>query len=167
MTICNELGLDMSQFEFTKPEQFYGVSTAGVLGWGVGAALGAKLAAPKRTVIGDVGDGSYMFGVPEAGHWVSRKMNLPVLYVVWNNSRWNAVQSATRGVYPDGWSVKTNNFPFSDLVAEPGLRDDLPGRRRLRRARRGPGAGAGGASSARCTPCKVEKRQALLNIIGA
>ena len=91
---------------------FYGVSTAGVLGWGVGAALGAKLAVPDRTVIACIGDGSYMFGVPEAGHWVSRKMNLPVLYLVWNNSRWNAVASATRSVYPDGWAVRTSHkFP--------------------------------------------------------
>ena len=36
-----------------------------------------------------------MFGVPEAGHFVSRKMSLPVLFVVWNNARWNAVKSAT------------------------------------------------------------------------
>ena len=165
-TICNELGLDMSQFEFTKPEHFYGVSTAGVLGWGIGATVGAKLAMPNRTVIGCVGDGSYMFGVPEAGHWVSRKMNLPVLYVVWTNSRWNAVQGATRGVYPDGWSVKTDNFPFSDLG--PSLDFEM-----ICQAAGGYGervedpAEVPAAIQRALHAVKVEKRQALLNIIGA
>jgi acetolactate synthase-1/2/3 large subunit len=165
-TFTSELGLDMSQFEFTKPEQYYGVSTAGVLGWGVGATIGAKLAMPNRTVIGCVGDGSYMFGVPEAGHWVSRKMNLPVLYVVWNNSRWNAVQGATRGVYPEGWASKTNNFPFSDL--SPPLDFEM-----ICQAAGGYGERVEepdqvpGAIERALHAVKVEKRQALLNIVGA
>ncbi|HWO73722.1 MAG TPA: thiamine pyrophosphate-requiring protein [Dehalococcoidia bacterium] len=165
-TIISELGVDMSQFEFTDPKQYYGVSTAGVLGWGVGAALGAKLAAPERTVIACIGDGSYMFGVPEAGHWVSRKMNLPVLFVVWNNSRWNAVAGATRSVYPEGWSVKTNNFPFSDL--SPSLDFEM-----VCQAAGGYGervedpAEVPAALERALHAVKVEKRQALLNIVGA
>ena len=164
--IVSELGLDVSQFEFTKPDQFYGVSTAGVLGWGVGAGLGAKLAAPEKTVISCIGDGSYMFGVPEAGHWVSRKMNLPVLFVVWNNSRWNAVAGATRGVYPDGWSVKTNNFPFSDL--SPSLDFEM-----VCQSAGGYGervedpAEVPAAIERALHAVRVEKRQALLNIVGA
>jgi acetolactate synthase-1/2/3 large subunit len=166
MTICSELGLDMSQFEFTQPQQYYGVSTAGVLGWGVGAALGAKLAAPDRTVVATIGDGSYMFGVPEAGHWVSRKMNLPVLYIVWNNSRWNAVASATRSVYPDGWQEKTKTFPFSDL--SPALDFEM-----ICQAAGGYGERVDdpvqvpAALERALHAVRVEKRQALLNILGA
>ncbi|HEY7466619.1 MAG TPA: thiamine pyrophosphate-requiring protein [Dehalococcoidia bacterium] len=166
MTICSELGLDMSQFEFTQPQQYYGVSTAGVLGWGVGAALGAKLAAQDRTVVATIGDGSYMFGVPEAGHWVSRKMNLPVLYIVWNNSRWNAVASATRSVYPDGWQEKTKTFPFSDL--SPALDFEM-----ICQAAGGYGervddpAQVPAALERALHAVRVEKRQALLNIVGA
>jgi acetolactate synthase-1/2/3 large subunit len=165
-TIISELGLDMTQFEFTKPEQYYGVSTAGVLGWGVGAALGCKLAAPDRTVVATIGDGSYMFGVPEAGHWVSRKMNLPVLYVVWNNSRWNAVQTATRAVFPEGWQEKTTTFPFSDL--SPALDFE-----RICEAAGGYGervedpAELPAAFERALHAVKVEKRQALLSIVGA
>jgi acetolactate synthase-1/2/3 large subunit len=165
-TVVSELGLDVTQFEFTKPDQYYGVSTAGVLGWGVGAGLGAKLAMPNKTVMACVGDGSYMFGVPEAGHWVSRKMNLPILYVVWNNSRWNAVQGATRGVYPDGHAVKNNNFPFSDLG--PSLDFEM-----ICQAAGGYGERVEdpdqvmGAFERALHAVKVEKRQALLNIVGA
>jgi acetolactate synthase-1/2/3 large subunit len=166
MTLISELGLDMTQFEFTDPAQYYGVSTAGVLGWGVGAALGCKLAAPERTVVATIGDGSYMFGVPEAGHWVSRKMNLPVLYVICNNQRWNAVQTATRGVYPEGWQEKTTTYPFSDL--SPNLDFEM-----ICRAAGGYGervedpADVPAAFERALHAVRVEKRQALLNIIGA
>jgi len=166
MTIISELGLDNTLFEFTDPAQYYGVSTAGVLGWGVGAALGCKLAAPERTVVATIGDGSYMFGVPEAGHWVSRKMNLPVLYVIWNNQRWKAVQTATRSVFPDGWQEKTTTYPFSDL--SPNLDFEM-----VCQAAGGYGervedpAELPAAFERALNAVKVEKRQALLNIIGA
>jgi acetolactate synthase-1/2/3 large subunit len=166
MTFVNELGLDVTQFEWETPEEFYGVSTAGVLGWGVGAGLGAKLAAPNRTIVAAVGDGSYMFGVPEAGHFVSRKMNLPVLFVVWNNARWNAVVGATRGVYPEGHAVTSGNFPFTDLgpsieyhkvcEAAGGYGELVEDPAQVR-----------GAFERALHAVRVEKRQALLNIVGA
>jgi acetolactate synthase-1/2/3 large subunit len=110
-----EHGMDSTQFEFDAPQQFYRVPSAGVLGWAVGASLGAKLAAPERTVIACMGDGSYYFGVPSAGHWLSRNMNLPVLYIVWNNASWMSVSSATSDLYPDGWASHGRENPFSDL----------------------------------------------------
>jgi acetolactate synthase-1/2/3 large subunit len=110
-----EHGMDPSQFEFTQPDQFYRVPSAGVLGWAVGAALGAKLAAPEKTVIACMGDGSYLFGVPSAGHWLSRNMNLPVLYIVWDNARWGSVTAATRDIYPQGHASRTGEYAFSDL----------------------------------------------------
>jgi acetolactate synthase-1/2/3 large subunit len=115
MIIVNELGLDHSFFKSNVPGSYFSYPPAGVLGWGIGAGLGAKLAARDKTVVTCVGDGSYMFGVPEASHWISRQMNLPMLTIVWNNSQWGAVAGATRGVYPDGWAAKNNNFVFSDL----------------------------------------------------
>ncbi|MBV9580728.1 MAG: thiamine pyrophosphate-requiring protein [Chloroflexi bacterium] len=113
--ILNEIGLDTSQFAFEQPGTFFSVSQAGVLGWGIGAALGARLAAPDKTVVTCVGDGSYMFGVPSAAHWAARRYDLPVLIIVWNNAKWSAVESATRTVYPEGWAARTRSFPFSDL----------------------------------------------------
>ncbi len=164
--IVNELGLDINQFELSKTGQFYGVSTAGVLGWGIGAALGVKLAARDKTVISCVGDGSYMFGVPSAAHWVSRKMNLPVLYIVWNNSQWGAVANATRGVYPDGWSAKTNSYPFSDL--SPSLDFEMECQAAGGYGERVEDPAEVPAAIERALHAvRVEKRQALLNIVGA
>jgi len=113
--LVDELGCDVGQLTLEGPSRFFGVSQAGVLGWGLGAALGAKLAAPDRTVVGIVGDGSYLFGVPTTAHWAARRYDLPVLYLVWNNAKWRAVEGATRMVYPDGWAARSGSFAFSDL----------------------------------------------------
>lgn len=162
--VVNELGLDTSQFRFTEPATFFGVSAAGVLGWGMGASLGAKLAAPDRTVIACIGDGSYLFGAPTAAHWVSRRMGLPVLYLVWNNAQWGAVAGATRGVYPDGWAVRTGSFPFSDL--SPSLDLEL-----ICKAAGGFGervedpADLPGALERALHAVRAEGRQALLNLV--
>jgi acetolactate synthase I/II/III large subunit len=164
--ILNELGFDTSQFELDQPDTYFGVSTAGVLGWGVGAALGAKLAAPEKTVVCGVGEGSYIFGAPEAGHWLSRRLSLPVLYVVWNNSEWAAVSQATRAVYPDGWAVRTGAGPFSDL--SPSLDFEAICRSAGGYGERVEDPEQVPAALERALHAvKVEGRQALLNVVGS
>ena len=47
--VINELGLDVSQFGFERPGTYFGAPAPGILGWSLGAALGAKLAAMANT----------------------------------------------------------------------------------------------------------------------
>ena len=68
------------------PGSLYAVSAAGGLGWGFGASLGAKLAAPERLVLSVLGDGAYMFANPTACHYVAQMQKLPVLTVIYNNA---------------------------------------------------------------------------------
>ena len=63
-----------------------------------------------------VGDGSYLFCVPSVCHFVSRAYNLPILVVVFNNQCWNAVRQATQRLHPQGWDVKNNHFPLTELT---------------------------------------------------
>src|SRR5581483_2055058 len=62
--VVNEYDLDATQCTFTRPGTYFGAPPSGGLGWGLGAALGAKLASPDRDVICCVGDGAYIFGSP-------------------------------------------------------------------------------------------------------
>lgn len=117
--LINEYDLVPTQVDLTVPGSFFGPSPAAGLGWGIGAALGAKLAAPEKTVIATVGDGSYLFNVPTSCHFVSQAYNLPILVVVFNNQCWGAVRGATASVHLEGWAVKTNNFPLSELSPSP------------------------------------------------
>ena len=70
--IVNEYNNQMIWQKNCKPGHYFGVSHAGYLGWATGAALGIKMASPEKTVITTVGDGSYMFSVPSACHYVSK-----------------------------------------------------------------------------------------------
>lgn len=117
--LINEYDLLLTQVDLVMPGNFFGSSPGSGLGWGVGAALGAKLAAPEKTVIATVGDGSYLFSVPTACHFVSRAYALPILVVIFNNQCWNAVRRATQRVHPQGWAVKNNHFPLSELTPTP------------------------------------------------
>lgn len=81
---------------------YFSLGAAGGLGWGMGAALGAKLAAPDRLVVAVEGDGSYMFCAPVAAHYVGLEQDAPFLTVIVDNQKWNEVGSATRHLYPDG-----------------------------------------------------------------
>lgn len=63
----------------------------GSLGWGVGAAVGAKLAAPDRQVVLSIGDGSLMYSA--GGFWSMARHSTPVLTVVWNNHNYQTVRN--------------------------------------------------------------------------
>jgi acetolactate synthase-1/2/3 large subunit len=117
--VVNEYDLDASQCTFSRPGSYFAAPPSGGLGWGLGAALGAKLAAPDHSVICCVGDGAYIFGSPTASHFVSRAYNLPVLFVVFNNRTWNAVKRAVQTYARDGWAVRTDSMPLTALEPAP------------------------------------------------
>ncbi len=116
-----ELGCDASAMTFMRADSYFGHPIAGGLGWGVPAALGAKLALPDRLVIACVGDGSYMFANPVACHQTAAALNLPILTIVFNNEVWNAVRKSTRAVYPKGHAAASNDMPLSSLAPSPAF----------------------------------------------
>jgi acetolactate synthase-1/2/3 large subunit len=117
--IVNEYDLDATQACVRVPGSYYGSPASSALGWGLGAALGAKLAAPERTVIACVGDGAYIFGAPTAAHWVARAYDLPVLWVIFNNRTWNAVKRSVLSYAKDGWAARTDAMPLTSLEPAP------------------------------------------------
>jgi acetolactate synthase-1/2/3 large subunit len=70
------------------------------MGWTVPAALGARLAAPERQVVGLVGDGDFLMTVQELATAV--QYDLPVVYVVANNAGWIAIRDLQAAVYGPG-----------------------------------------------------------------
>lgn len=102
-----------------RPGSFFNTPPAGHLGWGVGAAIGAKLGAPDATVIAAAGDGAYIFAAPTACHFSAQKYAIPFLTVIYNNQAWNASINSTRELYPNGTAEKTGNFPGCDLTPSP------------------------------------------------
>jgi acetolactate synthase-1/2/3 large subunit len=117
--IFTELGCDVSVMRFDRPRSFFSTPLSGGLGWGLAAALGAKLADRSRQVIATVGDGSYMFANPVACHQTAAAHSLPILTVVFNNGLWNAVRRATLGMYPKGRAAAANVMPITALDPAP------------------------------------------------
>ncbi len=150
--------------EMERPGSFFDQAPAGHLGWGMGAAIGAKLAAPDHTVIACEGDGSYMFCVPTACHFTAQKYQAPFLTVIYNNQAWNATLATVRELYPDGAAQRTGNFPGTDLTPSPQF--ELTARACGAWAERVDDPGEVAAALERgLRAVKDEGRQALLNVI--
>jgi acetolactate synthase-1/2/3 large subunit len=162
--VINEYTLFPEYCSFEFPDLYFGSSSASGLGWGPGAALGAKLARPHSPVMAVVGDGAYMFSNPAAVHHASALHDLPVLFVVMNNAMWGAVQRSTLAMYPDGMASRSNEANFVQL-------GKLPAFEQICEAAGGYGervddpSSLPGALERAISVVKNERRQALLNVI--
>jgi len=162
--VVNEYSLMPDYCPFRQAGTYFGSSSASGLGWGMGAALGARLGEPDRLVFCVQGDGAYLFSNPVAAHYASAQHGLPVLFVVVNNGMWNAVRTATLAVYPDGAASRSNRNVLTVL-------DGLPAFEEVCRAAGGFGERVDDpeelpkALDRALHAVRVEKRQALLNVI--
>lgn len=79
----------LRQFVFAPGEKRkIGKTTGSALGWGVGAAVGVKLALPDRQVVALQGDGGFMFAQAES-LWTMARYEVPVIVVIFNNRSYN------------------------------------------------------------------------------
>jgi acetolactate synthase-1/2/3 large subunit len=162
--IFNEYSLMQDHCPREKPDTYFGLGSAGGLGWGFGAALGAKLAAPEKLIVATLGDGAYMFSNPMVAHWVSDVHRLPILTIVFNNSRYGAVRGATMSMFKDGAAGLDGGQFMADLSPSPVFEATVIAQgghgERVERAADLPAA----LARARDVVMK-ERRQALLNVI--
>jgi acetolactate synthase-1/2/3 large subunit len=117
--VVNEYPLDRRFAAFSRPGSYFASPHSSGLGFGLGAALGVKLARPEATVIATVGDGAYFFGEPLSCLFVQRAHALPVLTVIFNNQQWEAVKFGALNVHPDGVAKARGRFPLSELTPSP------------------------------------------------
>jgi acetolactate synthase I/II/III large subunit len=161
--LVNEYPTVLEEMVITAPGRYFGNPSAGGLGWGMGAALGAKLASPDKTVICAVGDGAYMFGNPTAVHYVSEAMRLPVLFVIANNARWAAVHRSTLSTYPKGHASEMSAPPFATLEPSPRFEHVVKASRGHGERVTEPGELLPALERA-LKAVKEERRQAVLNV---
>jgi benzoylformate decarboxylase len=60
------------------------------LGWGMGCALGVKLAWPERPVLALIGDGAALYGIQAL--WSAAHHNIPVTFVIANNAQYEILK---------------------------------------------------------------------------
>ena len=100
--------------ERSQPGTLY-KSGGASLGWGLGGALGAKLAAPDRTVAAVLGDGAFIYGCPTSTLWAADAHNAPFLVIIYNNQVHFATKRSLTEEYPESYSARTNNWVGMEL----------------------------------------------------
>jgi benzoylformate decarboxylase len=73
---------------FGGADKTYVANGPNILGWGMSAGFGAKLAQPDRPVVAVLGDGAFLFGGPQP-LWSQARYNAPVTNIVINNMSYN------------------------------------------------------------------------------
>jgi len=76
-------------------------------GWGSGAALGAKLAAPDRDVVMASGDGFWMFGVSNSAVWSAAHHRAPFLAIVYQNRSYSTGTTGVKRTFGDGYAARS------------------------------------------------------------
>jgi thiamine pyrophosphate-dependent acetolactate synthase large subunit-like protein len=73
---------------FGGTDKRYFSTSPNILGWGLAAAFGVKLARPDQPVVSVVGDGSFCFSGPQP-LWSQARYQAPVMNIVLNNRSYN------------------------------------------------------------------------------
>jgi acetolactate synthase-1/2/3 large subunit len=89
------------------------------LGWGLGAAIGAKLAMPGRDVIALEGDGSFVFARPTSAFWAAEKYGTPFLTIIYNNSQHMATVNSWKRTYANGVGPQRGEFLGTSIDPSP------------------------------------------------
>ena len=75
--------------KFNKAGSIFG-ERGGAIGWGMGGALGVKLANPDKPVMAIIGDGSSMMTVQAL--WTAANYSIPVIYLICNNESYRILK---------------------------------------------------------------------------
>ena len=70
-------------YKFKEPHQLLTSGGLGTMGYGLGAAIGAKVARPDKTVINMAGDGCFRMNMNEIA--TATRYNIPIIEIVFNN----------------------------------------------------------------------------------
>jgi len=104
-------------FDIIKPGTFFTSTGLGTMGWGLPAAVGAKVAAPNVPVIDIAGDGSFQMTENTLATSVTEK--IPIIAVIFNNNMLGMVAQWQRLFYNRKYiGVEMNGRPDFVKIAE-------------------------------------------------
>ena len=109
--ICTDVGQHQmwtaQYYKFSKPRTLLTSGGLGTMGYGLGAAIGAKLAKPEKTVINIAGDGCFRMNMNELA--TASRYNIPVIEVILNNHVLGMVRQWQTLFYDEHYSATTLN----------------------------------------------------------
>ena len=110
----------LQELLFYKPKTCITTGGFSTMGYTVPAAIGAKLAAPNRQVIGMVGDGDFMMTMQELATAV--QYNIPILIILVNNMGWIAISDLQRAVYGEDSAYATEFYDADGKIYSPDFK---------------------------------------------
>ena len=119
-TVVTEVGQHQmwaAQFyQFKNPHQLLTSGGLGTMGYGLGAALGAKVARPDETVVNIAGDGCFRMNMNEIA--TAARYNIPVIEIVINNHVLGMVRQWQTLFYDKRYSntILNDNVDFAKVA---------------------------------------------------
>ncbi len=107
-----------SQIERSKPNTLLACAGGSIM-WAVGAALGAKVSAPDRTVVALVTDGGFVWGCPVAALWSATEHQSPFLTVIFNNQSYGAIRVGVERMSESRLTDEMGKFIGVDISPPP------------------------------------------------
>lgn len=107
-----------SFFSFTNKHTFVG-PTSGAMGYGMPAALGAKLAHPEKVVVSLSGDGGFMMTMQEIETAV--RYEIPIISLIFNNEMYGTIRMYQEMNYPEKvLATNLGDVSFKDIAKSVG-----------------------------------------------
>ncbi len=101
-------------YRYREPRSFISSGGLGTMGYGLGAALGAKVGRPDKTVVNIAGDGSFAMNLNEL--ITASAHNIPIIEMVINNNVLGMVRQWQRLFYNKHFSQTTLDNRHIDYV---------------------------------------------------
>jgi benzoylformate decarboxylase len=96
------------------PQSYFGLRGGGI-GWGLPAAIGAKLALPDRPVVALIGDGSAMYTIQAL--WTAAHDRIPVIFVILNNTSYRILKQRLHALR--GHAEQVDTYVGMELIDPP------------------------------------------------
>ena len=107
-------------YVFEEKHSYIGPAS-GAMGYGLPAAIGAKLALPNKTVVSLSGDGGFMMTAQEMETAV--RYNIPVTAIVFNNQMYGTIRMHQEKHYPNrGIGTGLGFVSFKDMAIHMGAK---------------------------------------------
>jgi len=110
----------LQEFPFYEPKTCITAGGFSTMGYTLPAAIGAKLAAPDRQVVGMVGDGDFMMTMQELATAV--QYQIPILIILVNNMGWVAISDLQRAVYGEDHAYATEFYDKNGKIYSPDFK---------------------------------------------
>lgn len=91
----------------------------GSINWALGAAIGAKMAAPGKMVVSLMTDGGFVWGCPVAALWSASHHGAPFLSVIFNNQSYGAIRAIVEQMSESRLSDELGDYAGVDISPPP------------------------------------------------